>query len=193
MRYPVNLIPGLPVTPDVGIGITLTPVAPPAPAVAATAGDTGAVAPPALVWVNVVTADPSNTAPLALQAPYADGWGSVAGNQLYLPPAFGMGSGEAIAMALVQSVPAGAVITWTLDSLSQTGGVQSGTAPSFDLYDGSSTFPIAEGYDAGNIYVVHFYECNYFTDFGVAIDDLTITAYADGSPIGSLSLSVVAI
>lgn len=37
MRYPVNLIPGLPVTPDVGIGIALAPVAAPLPVAAAAA------------------------------------------------------------------------------------------------------------------------------------------------------------
>lgn len=53
MRYPVNLIPGLPVTPDVGIGITLTPVAPPAPSPApAAASEPAAVT---VGWWNFTT------------------------------------------------------------------------------------------------------------------------------------------
>jgi len=187
MRYPVNFIPGLPVVPDVGIGITLTPVAPSAPAAAPASA--GAVASPSLVWANVATATPANTDPLALQAPYGAGWETILSNQLFY--GFGLADGEALALAIVENVPGGSLVTWSVDSVAVTGVTDIGVSPSVALYQAMPGITILYGDPSGSCYVFRFGDHDSFV--GVAVSDITITAYVDGSPVGSLSLSVTAV
>lgn len=186
MRYPIQLIPALPVAPDFAVGIALTPIAPPAPAAAPVAVSAGEAA-PKVVWANVTTATPSNTDPLVLDAPYGPPWDSVPTNQLF----YGFGSGgEAQAIAIAQNVPAGAVITWTLDNFTFSGVNHSdlGTAPSISLYLNPPGITILTSAPEGSFYVLRF--GNHDSFVGVVISDLTISAYADAVLIGSLSLSL---
>ena len=199
MRYPVNLIPGLPVTPDVGIGITLTPVAPPAPASSPAAA--GAAGSAGVFWAF----HPFTGAGDDVLAIERGGVGGEVdnGSAVSVPAAafvneFGYADGVmAMVVAVVRDVADGAVIAWDIPLPSVAAGVSplvsDNGGGSYDIYlDSQFHYAIRPN---GRMVSCYFtYPKSYGGGYAAwALDPVLLTPSVDGEPLRTLTLNVSAL
>lgn len=192
MRYPFVPIPGIPSTPDVGIGISLTPQpAPVAPvasgAAPAPAGSTN------VFWAHHpfdgdgddVLATVRSLSGTESTPPYA----AVELAGVFVPEISG------IVCAIVRNAPDGAVITWDVPEPVAS----SGTSPTINdagggawevLFDGQLSYRISV---QENKLVGHYCR-NYFSGWDAwSLEPISITPSVDGVPLRTLTLTVSAL
>lgn len=191
MRYPVTFIPGLPVAPDVGVGVRLTPVAPaPAPAPAPASGGGGGemnaywvFCPSSVADLEIVRgADTSNNNHAETTPPDAFiDFGDYFRKELF------------IVLAEVRDAPDSAVVTWDVD----TPTVDYGTSPTvspdgdggFEVYfNGASHYSIR----VMGRRVAAFYTWPQSIGYSYdawALNPIALAASVDGVPLRELTLT----
>lgn len=197
MRYPVNLIPGLPVTPDVGIGIALTPVAPPAPAAASAAGAVSGDVRAYWAFHPFVGAGDD-----ALSIERGDAGGSNQVATSVPPDAYMDDFGYAdeahfLVVAMVRNAPDGAAITWDISAPTAASGASPSIADlgggEFDvMFDGVWHYAVR----LNNNKVVCYYTYPFSAGSSYAawsLNPISLTPSVDGEPLRTLTLNVSAL
>jgi hypothetical protein len=198
MRYPITLIPGLPVTPNLNVGIHLTPVVPVAPTVATVAAGPPVVAgEPNSFWAfNPDTAAGDDTLVMVRDGNNTDVDRSV-------PPGAFVSNFDftdnvfILAVAIVRDAPSGALIAWDIPLPTVASGVSpSITGDSLDGYDIYFDGPLQFSLRiiANKVMCMYEYPRSIGTGYPAwALDPMSLTPSIDGVPLRTLTLTVSAL
>ena len=194
MRYPVQLIPGLPVVPDVGIGVQLTPVVPVAAAGAAAGGSGGsgdtnaywAFSPTDSAELTIVRGDDAGGNATATTTPpdaYVDIPDDYNRQTLFM------------VVAVVRNVPDGAAVTWDIPTPTfNYGDSPSVSGSADDLYFSAADPQYRIRVDGAKVECWFCYPLSLGSGYGAwALNPVTLTPSVDGTPLRTLTLNVSAL
>ncbi len=197
MRYPITLIPGLPVTPDIGIGVSLLPIviapAPPtAPAPSGPPTDAGATE---AYWaLHPFTGLGDDVLSVRRGGAFSDSVSTPLGAFIepvgvYVPDL------KSLVCAVVRNVPDGSSVTWAVsDPVALTGSAMTFTRSGDAQIDISfSTEYMYAISTQGNLLVANFTRDFHYSWGAWSLEPLSVIASVDGVPLRTLTLNVSAL